>query len=485
MGTFANQYKSEGVQIPPGKKEEFEQRLEKLFQAGGMMEVEMISMYGKTVPTIKKVAMHADGMNFYYNYFEDDVWENAGYNKEKGRVWSNKIGWLCFHITVVAAYTLEAFYLDGAAHPMVDGRFVSYEKFPVSAWLNYLFHENYTRLNHDPWKLYESLMLDKPDDYEAIIKDTSWISLTDIQNRSDLAGLMDVYAAEEGTDNFYTRRASEEKEKMEPFSLGKSMLIIKKLVHEFREKSAIPEEEQLAQLLGSLISFYKDGTKSDIELIFNIILFTIVSDIPAFFCRTLAEEYHTDFWELWGQIRDFVPEIRNKDIKEEIPKPIPPVTTKDFLGLKDDDMIPYWEPDGDIVFSEETEQWFFELKIQYDTLMEREVSLEESPLRWIMDILDFANSEFCEVFAFTNFWEETIEHLTDRRYLTLWELYDDMLHTLWQEQWGAETEESKEKIRRYWGLKSGEKRKNAARNMLRRYMALVANKKLRKKVFGF
>lgn len=55
--------------------------------------------------------MHDYGMDFFYNYFEDYLWENAGFNKENCYVWSNKIGWGQFHSAVVAASEAEKKYI--------------------------------------------------------------------------------------------------------------------------------------------------------------------------------------------------------------------------------------------------------------------------------------------------------------------------------------------------------------------------------------
>lgn len=44
---------------------------------------------------------------------------------------------------------------------------------------------------------------------------------------------------------------------------------------------------------------------------------------------------------------------------------------------------------------------------------------------------------------------------------------------------------SRRQVRTYWGLMDKEVKNNMARVILRRYMALTANKMLRKEVFGF
>ncbi len=155
MGTFATLFHKAGAGIPDEKKEEFRSRIEKLFQMGGMMEREQVQLCGKKAVTIKKASMHDYGMDFYYNYFEDDCWENAGFSTKSGSVWSEKIGWREFHQVVVAAYVLESLYIDGPAVAMVNGDIVTSQAY--IGWINYLFQTQYPQKNNDPWALFEAL----------------------------------------------------------------------------------------------------------------------------------------------------------------------------------------------------------------------------------------------------------------------------------------------------------------------------------------
>lgn len=59
--------------------------------------MERVELCGKKAVTIRKASMHDYGMDFYYNYFEDACWENAGVSSKRGHVWSEKIGWREFH----------------------------------------------------------------------------------------------------------------------------------------------------------------------------------------------------------------------------------------------------------------------------------------------------------------------------------------------------------------------------------------------------
>lgn len=75
MGTFVKLFRDSESIIPESRKEEFIERIEKIYQAGGMMEVEDVVLYRQRLTLIRKPKMDDDGMNFYYNYFEDDCWK--------------------------------------------------------------------------------------------------------------------------------------------------------------------------------------------------------------------------------------------------------------------------------------------------------------------------------------------------------------------------------------------------------------------------
>lgn len=138
MGTFAQLF-VEGKGVPDNKIEDFTEKIKKVFQCGGMMDIVPVNLCGKKTVTIRKAQMKSTGMDFFYNYFEDARWENAGFDCKRNRVWSNKIGCSHFHTAVVAAYVLQEQYTEGIASAMVDGEPVISWRYV--GWLNYLFDE--------------------------------------------------------------------------------------------------------------------------------------------------------------------------------------------------------------------------------------------------------------------------------------------------------------------------------------------------------
>ena len=117
-------------------------------------------------------------------------------------------------------------------------------------------------------------------------------------------------------------------------------------------------------------------------------------------------------------------------------------------------------------------------------------------------MLEEANENYYQIYAFSDFFEETLENICDKRYQTLWKIFDNMVHDPEMKKAGNviflpdEPEHENEDLhymgvqpkRRLiccWEFMEEDKKNNKARVTFRRYMALLGNKDLRCKVFGF
>lgn len=587
MGTFARLFQKDGIWIPDEKKEEFQRRIEKLFQAGGMMELKVVQLCDKQTRVLKKASMHQAEMNFYYNYFEDDCWENAGFSAKKG-VWSNKIGWSDFHHVVVAAYVLESLYLDGPAVVRVNGEFVT--SWAYTGWINYLFHERYPQKKNDPWSLFEALH-----EQRALnLAEYDWKEL--VQDEEGLTGYYEVRAVLEGT----AALDKEFQQLADGLNFYDCARQFKEAVRCYRKKSTRSNEEQISMIMEMLRSYYaqqanipddaaykeeaecsdnggrsdghcgdsegngsdgqcgdsegngsggqcgdKGGNGSDeqcgdhggrsdgqygdngneecggqcddtqdSEYRKAVFRFAVMTDAPAYVVKVLSETYRVPFWKLWKQIKETAKKIHRQEEQEsakdsqesfgnrrESSENVPYVSTEQFFDITSDDLILFWGDDENIRFSQELEKWFADLRKQYEMVMEQELTVS-NPLYWILDLMEYADANYYCIYAFSDFFEETIEHLNDRRFLALWKIYDNMLHDPKFEKAGSvifvpdgpEYENigiydpdapSRRRLKGGWSIMSSQDKNNAARVTFRRYMALLENRKLRKEVFGF
>lgn len=152
------------------------------------------------------------------------------------------------------------------------------------------------------------------------------------------------------------------------------------------------------------------------------------NDSPVVLVKGIAESFNRDFWELWDEIKDVVCR-KNQIIYGNDGYYVIPISTQELFEQNPDDMILYWEADGKLTFPEELWNWFHELKVAFADMMEEE-SVVEKPLRYMVDLLEEAEENFYHVFAVSDFFEECLENLNDRRYQILWRLFDKLIHDL-------------------------------------------------------
>ena len=490
MGTFADFFQKEDVKIADDKVEEFAERVQKVYQSGGMMDVEIIQLLGRKVATIRKAQMSPEGMNFFYNYFEDTRWENAGFNRKTNHVWSNKIGWAHFHKTVIAAYVLQEQYTDGVAVALVDGEPVT--SWGYVGWLNYLFDEKKHIKNYDIWKLFEAYHDSNNkylhwDDWEL------WGCFG--TTRYAFISSCEIYAVLYGIDKALEKFGALEKTKVEQLSFD-GMKCVQEFLKKYAGEQQNLSDEQCQEIINEVRMFYIQGEKENSPLIQGL----DVCDAPAFVIQGLAEIFDKNFWELWDQIKD-VAERKNERIYGNKDYYVVPISTEEFFQQSPDDMIPYWENDNKIVFSEELLGWFDTLKQQYDIML-NEIEKIPNLLNYIMDLLVEADENYYNIFAFSDFVEESLENSNDVRYQVLWCLFDKLVHdpelmeagnvifvpegpeheNAGVHCWG---EQPKRRLKSSWDFMELSEKNNKGRVTLRRYMALVGNKLLRQEVFGF
>ncbi len=524
MGRFMDFIKENGAQISEEKLGEFEQRLEALFQAGGMMNAEYVSLYGMKVMMLRKASMQESGMSFGYNYFEDDFWESAGYNRKEHRVYSGKVGWGAFCSTMLAAYVMEELYTDGVAFTMIENYFAA--SWRATGWMNYLFQDHYCEKVKNPWKVYETYhysgreypVIDQ-NNVECFIDDFdstwAWYSVV-LVNEGITSFLNNTNAKSDKSE--MNRGAGEQSRDSESSvtARGKESALaasvarlIWGIIDHFHKKETSDDNEQIEKLLGLLRLYYESGMEPkefekecERDGLLEYAKF-IEDDMPAVVVKAIAEFYNRDFWELWTCIRNVVNKSSRVAVRKYTAKPASPMSTAEYLHVDNDDLIPYWDGSGRIQFSDELEAWFLDIKRKYDEILSSDRVIEKGAgnvIRWIFNLLKYASDEYYRIFVFADFFEETLENLSDRRYLVLWMLFEDMLYDPKLHEAGSviflseseaqkrhrSPDEGTERIlKNWWFTFLYEEKLNEARRTLRRYLALVANKELRKKVFGF
>lgn len=487
MGSYIYLLGEKDSGIVEEKRQEFEKRLEKLFNESGMMVRESLRLFGKEIYTLKPVRIKNGYTTFYYNWFEDDAWENAGYSKDG--VYSNKVGWREFSIVIEAAYTLQTMYMADPVYVFRNGELIVPWRF--LGWFKYLFNEDYKLPDRDLMRLVE--YLHEHDDFCTGILD-KYYEL--VYSGYMIESVIDAVAVMHGTESSLKILGIDTNEKETDDSQCRyvdCIWKINKFIEEFRKNSSLDDEEQVQYLMNIIRKLAETDEITDKDDLNTLRLQTMIklTSNYAFSVKKIAEVYNIDFWQLY---KPFVGRERRSIFfekwSEEQEGMIESISTIELFQECGDELTYFWDSDKKIEFSGENQKWFGDLKKQFDFHMEENKPIK-NVINYIMDDLYFVDYNYQHIYVFADFLEETLDHIQDLRYQALWRIFHDMVHASDMLQMGesvfdSEALEKGEKcLKDSWTMTDEVQKRNKARKILRRYIGLVANAELRRKVFGF
>ena len=450
MGTYLGYYGDRT--IPENKREEFTRRVLTILNQGGMMDLEEVSMFGKKIWLMKPLQIQPgrESITFCYNYFENDIWETAGYRPGSCRFYTNKVGWRQFDLVCSAVYVLHEFYADSFGMANRDDHV--FDAREIIGWLNYLFGEHYTNSRAtDLWRIYQLLP-----DYR---KDDNLLPLLPDDASMDVLGTLIYLAA--------TREYHEEDWKQlmagpphgpEEITLPDCIRIAENAMKDLKASDEASEAEKLEQLKNVL----KTGDQKVSPEIPKLCRF--IGGITALLpievtAKLVADTFSLDFPTLLGGLRPYARDVRELwNYKDRQPsEPVPPVNTSSFLGRSDDNRAWWWTPDGDVHFSEEMTTWLSECRRECEALASQEPLLHGTePLKLLIETLYGVQEQHRYVFAFQEMFDDFVAH--------------------------SELPMVQAAIRY---LRQLSEREPDSSFSLRRYLAVLGNLPLREKVLGF
>lgn len=499
MGIFASLAKNPNAQLPAEKKDEFKERMIELLDRGGMMKVEPYTLYGQRYAVLRRLRGN-EPINFYYNYFDDDTSEDASFNTKELYAWSNKLVGANFYKVMLAAYALEGLYYSGINVVDDNADFISGDYY--IGWINSIFNESFVSRSIDPWDVYLAL---KGTEYEEYMTPNKFRYYK--RTYVGYLGYLDVMAVTEGLTElkefFDGERSWRESDDSFEFRKrrGRRYKLFIESLKKFSGSSLRSKDEQLELLFELLRDIYGaedtlDALKKYEPMGYKDIYLRIwVFESPAIVVKAIAELYEKDFWTLWSKISDVAKREQFPDDDDE--KEILTISTEDFVDLSTDDLVLYWTEDKPLNFSAEMEAWLAELKGSYDAILKEGVKLDK-PFRYIQEVLDYAEEYYSHIYLFNDFVDETMDKINKAEFMALWILFERVLQDeknlaaskdLIEAAEGYEDDENYAANRNRvcdvsWRFVRREYKFNSGRRNIRRFVALVANKELRHKVFG-
>lgn len=137
------------MKVSEQKIPELTHRMMRLFEHGGMMGIEKVSLYGKSISLLGPVeADEQEDIILEYNYFDNRIYPAAVFWTSTGKLVSGDIGFTAFADTILAAYILLEFYTEKYGVTELNSSYLSETSCTLGAWksiqwLNYLYDERF------------------------------------------------------------------------------------------------------------------------------------------------------------------------------------------------------------------------------------------------------------------------------------------------------------------------------------------------------
>ena len=149
------------VHIAEEKRNAFIQDAKSIAYYGGLFSLKEVSLYGKSFKLLSFPSFTERYANFYFSYFENMKWENAGIDLKNMNAYSGVTGYNQFAKAVKALYILTELYSD----TICFNRFGLFSNcHPIIQWVRYVLKRNNVRIKwrSSCWKIYEQIMEESP-----------------------------------------------------------------------------------------------------------------------------------------------------------------------------------------------------------------------------------------------------------------------------------------------------------------------------------
>lgn len=480
MGMFI--YQEGNCVIPEKLLPELSKRMKTLFYEGGMLNMERVSIFGHKVNLLFPLDFDDGRLVPAYNYFEEDNWGMAGYDAKRGEVWSDKVGYRQFSQVMYAAYLLAEFYSEEFTFASYEGRLGASGL--VIGWLNDLFDESYTcQRIRDIWAIYELYR-----DYEKSPVDLRDVGLQYFDNinwKSFVVFLeiaypnfcTDISATCDESDLITNKGVEDEEITYE--RMGCLMKDILSQIQKAPSRTTKEKVDLLKRVWAQEILEIDKITKDGLYFCFCVFSRWIDWRIAA---KMVADEFEIDFWDLYDELKN----TRIARYDAHFPKaltheqgefqPVGKVSTSEYLKVSDDERAFWWTEEGDVVFSEEMNEWLEELRVDFNAVLAQKGVLikSEDVLYTLIEVLSDANKKYKKIYCFKNVFYEFVTNPGNREVQAAIILFRQLL-----EEFADEIPEIHE-LRR-----SDRLERFPGRMKIRRYLSVLANPELRRKVLGY
>ena len=485
------------VDIPQEKREEFIQRMRKILDFGGMMDIQYVKFSDISLPLLRPIREMQGRLDFAFNYFEDSNWEDAGFDPQSCRMGSGKIGSFEFNDVMRAATMLFELYDSRHYLATNDGYFVEADK--TIGWLNHLFGTQYgLGKRKNLWACIETNIWPDQDVETRNIYDIIPPHWRKAVCSTDVADLLYIAS---GTHHLkdQTLRAG---------TYPADILNCRVALEKYFEGKGKDSCRGLWEFL-KLNYEERAQTTGEFEEIAQLTL-----HMPArVFIYLAAELQGAPFRKLWPELSvdvyrdEKMAQYADTDLqtwrKARMDEPVPPIRTCDYLVqtsvwafwgtpdelkdkpryyISDDDRLYWWDVSDEVLISEETDAWLKKLAVRHREIVEK-ISASSNQITQFKDFMQMLveiHKYFYNLLPIESMFYEFVDHLSQVEYAAGIELIKQLSE---QEDIRA----AGDVVRKVSpnDLDNKNVLGNEGRLQIKRLYAAFANKKLRNKYFGF
>ena len=450
--------------------EKAKENILKLLYEGGMMELSHVNLFDEEIVLQKPCNDKTKFFNL--NYFEDNIWETLSVNDD-GSVQSGKKGGRQFSKVVCAVYLYMELISDKPCIAVEDGQLIDSN---AIGWINHVLGTSYMVTDRYQ-NLWDKLKLtkDRQKLYSDVIKDINKFDAIDTNIYRDMMAYLYLYQndilqeAEKGLEK--TEEANNVDDAQKTLQLSSLANIVQNALAEYKTDHSYED----------LIHFpfdEKENKRNDIAI--GLRFFHFIP--PQVYASLVAKEMDLSFDQVWNDFKEKeYPYICQLDDSEQKALYI---STSEYLATPlssiNSDIKPYILTDDDRLYwnakpGKEMGKWIDDLQKRYQEIESKMIGIEE-----FIGLFVRANVIYKKIYPFADMNYEFLSALNDERYQKAICLLDELI-----EENRKNGETIKKATYSSWDHENTGITFNEGRVKIKRYLALMANADMRKKVFGF
>ena len=441
--------------IPKEKIENFIMDLGRVVDQAGLFSTRHMRVYGEEFDLLCVSDYQKDTLTIDYSYFENEVHEKVTIDIETGGIQSDYIGSGQFGAALQALSLLAELYCETLCISYNCDEIIQSDKL---RWLSYVLHRTIILQCYNKiWDVYERLMCDNAN--------KARLSAMDFFNNysgdgADFDEINTIMYTNDVINDDYINECLKNEEPDDKSSYGYWVRSMARFLWLAKQNSEKSEKELLSRYVRLLrkVSEIRNDIKANKVVSPVKELFAVVA--PPITVKLIATIYGLDFWQLWRENKNKINVTSSIFYHNEVncynddcyqSETVDLLTTEEFFGVSSEDRLYWWREDGDVTISDKTQQWLDQMAEQHKGHIET-MAEEFSAVDWHERLVRFLGKHKNDIKMFDALYCAFLNsfHLKEYR------AWIEMLEVL------AESDISE----------------------CRRLIAVLANQKLREKVFG-